>query len=348
MRRRTAGGRRVVRALVVSAVCVAVFTLGCQPAAEQASYPRVLFIGVDGLDWDRMTRLADEGQLPNIAALMDEGSSGVLHSIYPYLSPSIWTSIATGKKEEQHGIVGFLVDRGRTTNATPTSSNMWKARAVWKILNDAGQSAGVIGWLVTWPAEPVSGYMISSRLSAFLRDRQPEHADAELLSRMRSAIYPEGLWDDIVESRVDAQDISDDDIASFLDTPVPESEDAEAAIAELRRTYAFDLTTLAMARRFFTAVPTDLAAVYLRGLDLNCHTYWKYMEPETWPHELSDDMVSAFRPVIESYYAHVDEMVGELLEHRGAETIVVLCSDHGFAGHAGYPGFDGEFAVGVS
>ena len=59
-------------------------------------------------------------------------------------------------------------------------------------------------------------------------------------------------------------------------------------------------------------------------------------------------MVAAFAPLIERYYERIDEIVGELLVHRDSRTMVVLCSDHGFAGHSGYPGFEGELAVGVS
>ncbi len=330
------------------AATIVFFLSGCRPAVEETDAPLVLFIGVDGLDWGRMTRLAEEGRLPNIAGLMEEGSSGILHSLYPYLSPSIWTSIATGKREDKHGIAGFLVDRGQTTNPTPTSSNMRTARAFWQILNDAGYSTGVIGWLVTWPAEPVGGYMISSRFQTLLGSNLLDVGDEEMLARKRQSVHPAGIWDDAVALRVDDSEVTDEVVASFLGGAAPANDEAIAAIAELRRIYASDQTALAMAHQFFRTVPTDLAAVYLRGLDISCHMYWRYMEPDSWPDEQQQEMVSAFAPLIERYYTRVDEMVGELLAHRGPNTVVVLCSDHGFAGHAGYPGFEGELAVGVS
>ncbi len=348
---RSVSGRWIKGAALLVAALSVVLGLplfGCQPEVEEPPGPRVLFIGVDGLDWGRVQRLADEGRLPNIAGLMEEGSSGVLHSLYPYLSPSIWTSIATGKREDKHGIAGFLVDRGTTTNPTPTSSNMRTARAMWQILNDAGHSTGVIGWLVTWPAEPVSGYMISSRFHTLLRDKLLDVGDEEMLARKRQSVHPPGIWDDAVSLRVDDADVSDETVAAFLGGDLPQSEEAAAAVREFRRIYASDQTTLAMAHRFFGDVPTDLAAVYFRGLDTSCHMYWRYMEPDTWPEELQPEMVSAFAPLIENYYERIDGIVGEVLAHRSAQTTVVLCSDHGFAGHSGYPGFEGELAVGVS
>jgi len=333
---------------VIALACAVLLLLGCQPAVVDSHAPRVLFIGVDGLDWGRVQRLADEGRLPNIASLMEDGSSGVLHSIYPYLSPSIWTSIATGKREDKHGIVGFLVNRGRTTTATPTSSNMRTARAFWQILNDAGYSTGVIGWLVTWPAEPVNGYMISSRFQTLLRGNLLEAGDEEMRASNRKSIYPPEILDPAAALLVDDDDVSDDTFASFLGGNVPQTDEGAFAARELRRIYASDQMTLAMVNEFFRTIPTDLAAVYFRGLDSSCHMYWRYMEPESWNGELSPEMVSTFGPVIERYYERIDKIVGDVLEYRGPQTLVVLCSDHGFAGHRGYPGFEGELALGIS
>ncbi len=348
---RRTGGRRAVGALlllVTALACVALSHLGCRPAVEELVGPRVLIIGVDGLDWERVQRLAADGRLPNIAALMEEGSSGVLHSVYPYLSPSIWTSIATGKREDKHGIGGFLVDRGLTTNRTPTSSNMRTARAFWQILNDAGYSTGVVGWLVTWPAEPVEGYMVSSDFQMLLSFDTHELGDAETRARKRLGVHPPGIWDALVGVRTDLADISDETVRGFLGAELPQSGEAAAAVKDFKRLYAYDQTTIDAARWCVETMPTDLVAVYLRGLDSSCHMYWRYMEPESWQGELPPEMVSAFAPLIERYYERIDQIVGEALEYRGSQTLVVLCSDHGFAGHRGYPGFDGELAVGVS
>ncbi len=45
-----------------------------------------------------------EGLPPDLAALAHEGVWGSLRSHYPLLSPRIWTSVATGKPPEKHGI----------------------------------------------------------------------------------------------------------------------------------------------------------------------------------------------------------------------------------------------------
>ena len=49
-----------------------------------------------------------EGKLPNFARLRQEGAYGRLQSSPPLLSPVIWTTIATGKTPDQHGIGHFV------------------------------------------------------------------------------------------------------------------------------------------------------------------------------------------------------------------------------------------------
>ena len=339
-----------VLVLVAVAVVLVLTTAGCErPASDTETAPRVLLIGIDGLDWGRVAGMIDEGRLPNLAGLIDEGSSGILHSVYPYLSPSIWTSIATGKVEEKHAIHGFLVDRGLTSNPTPTSSDMREARAFWQILSDGGYTVGVTGWLVTWPAEIVNGYMVSSRISTLLRDvGDPTGKDAQL-EKMRRGIHPAGMLDDLLALKVMHTDLTDDDILRFLGTDtLPDLDKARSRRDDIARFYASDLTSLRMADHLMESIPTELVALYLRGLDLSCHTFWKHMEPDVWPDSIPPEMLDTFSPVIERYYGVADSMIGELLKHRGPETVVIICSDHGFAGHRGYPGFDGELAVGIS
>src|SRR5262249_13613406 len=45
---------------------------------------------------------------------------------------------------------------------TPVLSNERKARAIWDILGENGVRCGIVGWWLTWPAEPVDGFMVSS------------------------------------------------------------------------------------------------------------------------------------------------------------------------------------------
>jgi predicted AlkP superfamily phosphohydrolase/phosphomutase len=57
----------------------------------------VLFIGVDGADWEIIQPLMQRGRLPHFAQIVRDGAAGELESIEPMLSPLLWTTMATGK-----------------------------------------------------------------------------------------------------------------------------------------------------------------------------------------------------------------------------------------------------------
>jgi predicted AlkP superfamily phosphohydrolase/phosphomutase len=81
--------------------------------AQIAAWPqplrRVIFVGVDGADWDIIENLMAQDLLPNFAELVENGATGPLRSVKPLLSPLVWTTIATGKFPEDHGILNFTV-----------------------------------------------------------------------------------------------------------------------------------------------------------------------------------------------------------------------------------------------
>ena len=75
---------------------------------------RVLLVGWDGADWKMINRLVEAGQMPNMKRFTEEGVMGNVASLQPMLSPILWTSIATGKHADKHGIMGFAELDGTT------------------------------------------------------------------------------------------------------------------------------------------------------------------------------------------------------------------------------------------
>ena len=68
---------------------------------------RVLIIGLDGATWDVLDPLIERGLMPNLRALVGGGTSGVLHSTTPPITPAAWTTFMTGKSPGTHGIIDF-------------------------------------------------------------------------------------------------------------------------------------------------------------------------------------------------------------------------------------------------
>src|SRR5579862_398211 len=122
---------------------------------------RVLFVGWDAADWKVIRPLLDQGQMPNLARLIAGGVSGNLATLYPPLSPMLWTSIATGKRPGKHGIHGFIEPVPGGGGIRPISVLSRTARAVWNILNQNAKRCVVVGWWPSHPAEPIDGVMVS-------------------------------------------------------------------------------------------------------------------------------------------------------------------------------------------
>jgi hypothetical protein len=138
--------RRALAALGPLLVC-ALLALGAAAlAAAPARAGRVLLLGVDGASWSVIDPLVAEGALPNFAALAAAGVTAELETVEPVNSPTVWTSIATGRSPEAHGIHDFL--QTALDRAVPS---------VFERLAAAGRRVGLYDYLVTWPPTDLPG-----------------------------------------------------------------------------------------------------------------------------------------------------------------------------------------------
>jgi predicted AlkP superfamily phosphohydrolase/phosphomutase len=336
---------RAAAAVALALAACAALVAGCSRGGPVER--RVLVVGIDCMDWEVTERLLAEGKLPNLARLAETGSCGPLRTLEPLVkSPVIWTTIATGKLPGKHGITD-AVSPGGTALMT---SNVRTARTVWDILGEHGWAVSVVGWYVTWPAEPVNGFLVSDYFRFVPSGGRPF---PERLA------FPESLLAEIDTLRITADDVSDPEIDRLASPGAAPTEEEvrtlpvrqrfadmhalrrlPSSIRSLRDFLAGDLTYLAVSRRLMAAHPTQFHAVYLRGLDSVSHTFWAAAHPDRAGRAVSQVEVLVFGETVERYYRRADEMLGELVESFGGDATVVVCSDHGFGGtgHSGLPG----------
>lgn len=165
----------------------------CDAHDERLSGPhgtRLLVVGLDGLDPALVDRLLAEGRLPNLRRLIERGSRAQIPVDAPVLSPVIWTTVATGRPLEMHGIRDWTVD-GR-----PVASTDRRVAAYWNLFPGFGLRAATVGWLATWPAEEQAGVIVSDRAHLDEVDRLVAPADA-------------ADWRRHVEPRVDPRRLAD-------------------------------------------------------------------------------------------------------------------------------------------
>src|SRR5262249_35825981 len=134
----------------------------------------VIFVGLDGADWQLLDQYISRGLMPNLKRLAAEGTAGTLETLHPPLSPIVWTTMMTGVDPLRHRILDFVRLNPSSGQKEPITSDERKAPAIWNMESWAGRHVGVFGLWATYPAEPVNGIMVSDRLFTFLfKEVQP-------------------------------------------------------------------------------------------------------------------------------------------------------------------------------
>jgi len=121
-------------------------------------------IGLDGATFEIIDLLIEQGKLPCLQRLIEEGCTGFLRSsITPNSFPG-WTSAATGTSEGRHGIFMPLVRREDNFTLKAMTTLDIKAKPVWELLSERGRRVGVINDPCSFPALNVNGYLVCGML----------------------------------------------------------------------------------------------------------------------------------------------------------------------------------------
>lgn len=70
--------------------------------------PRLVVLGIDGLDPDFVREGVAAGRLPNFARLIESGTLADLQTSWPPQSPVAWTNFITGCNPGKHGLYDFI------------------------------------------------------------------------------------------------------------------------------------------------------------------------------------------------------------------------------------------------
>jgi hypothetical protein len=272
---------------------------------------RIRVLGLDGLDPRMAEQMMSRGEMPRLAALLAEGAHGVL-KVEPEQVPAIvWTTIATGRGPEAHGIrstgarrlpgmrvpmpisgddafaraLGTATDLLRLGRPQPATSVLRGAKTFWNVASEKGLRVGAVNWWATWPADAVNGYVVTERALFKLEKGGPferETAPPEVFPRLRPLV---------------------------------------AAAADRAR--AIDEFALAASRLLRGTSPPDLEAVYLPGLDIAT----MQQVGESGAADLAG--LDARLDAVRAYYRFVDGLVGEAADTTDRADTLVLVGDPG-------------------
>jgi predicted AlkP superfamily phosphohydrolase/phosphomutase len=245
----------------------------------------VLVIALDGATWTLLDGWIVAGLLPNLAHLVAQGASGNLASTVPPITPVAWLTFATSKNPARHGVFDFFRPlRGSYTDLVPATGDMNQEPTLWGTLSRRERRVGVINVPMTYPPEPVNGFLIPGIPT-------PECPDPG---------YPPGFVDDL---RHEGWDLT-------RDAAVPQ-ESYSATLA-----YLHDLVESRTEATCHLLDQDDWALFIVHFLETDQvqHTFWRFLDREGSP----------FRDAILRVYQHVDEAIGRILRAAGDRIVLVM------------------------
>ncbi|MEM0992919.1 MAG: alkaline phosphatase family protein [Bacteroidota bacterium] len=283
---------------------------------------KVLLIGWDGADWKYLNPLIDSGLMPTLKGLIEGGSMGRLATLDPPLSPTLWTSIATGKRPYQHGIHGFTEPDPRGEGIRPIYSTNRKVKAIWNILTQHGLKTHVVGWWPSHPAEPINGTMISN---LYQRASKPIDQPWPML---KGTVHPAEKADLFAKLRIHPEELTGNHIEPFVPNLEKVDQSKDRRLMSIAKVIADCSTIHSAATYIMENEEWDFMAVYYDAIDHFCHGFMRYHPPRR-PHIPIRDY-ELYKDVVAGGCRYHDMMLNRLLQLAGEDTTVILISDHGF------------------
>lgn len=266
------------------------------------SISRVLLIGLDGATWDVLRPLADAGRLPNLSRFMQEGSTGVLQSTIPPVTPAAWTSVFTGKNPGKHGIFDFQRIDPQTYQFGTIHAHRHHEKTIWQLAGEQGKRSIVVDVPFTYPPRPLNGLMLTgygTPRTAQTRFTYPTDFAARLPNALRS------------EVRVALPQNNFDRSPRFIEEWAEIMSGRRALLQHLISEEAWDFFM------FVFSITDNMA-----------HVFWTYADP-AHPNYYRNE-AEGFREAFYHSYEQCDRLVGELMDAAGSETTTLIISDHGF------------------
>jgi predicted AlkP superfamily phosphohydrolase/phosphomutase len=243
-----------------------------------------------------------------------------LATIRPTQPDPVWAAVATGMYPAKNGVrsaasyfapgdwraVDLLPDRCFSHELVrlgavrdqPNDSGAWEARPLWAILREYGISAGIVRWPLTYPAQPITGFLVTDRFHQLIGSM--DEFDG------RSA-YPSELLP-----------IARD---AFGGPPVPPGDIAAVAAAR-DEAYSRAWRDLQGAR------PVQVSALRLQGIDAVSHAFLRYAQPGDFG-DVTEDERQRYGAILDRYYAYIDSEIGAAVERLAADDLLVVVSGFG-------------------
>jgi predicted AlkP superfamily phosphohydrolase/phosphomutase len=297
-----------------------VLSLWQPPEGDPAPGPRVVAILLDGASLEYIWPRVADGRLPHFGRLLDGGALMDLATVRPTQPTPVWTAVATGMYPARNGVrsagtyyarhdthpVDLLPDhclshalvRLGFVHDEPKSSPALRARPLWSILTAFHIDVGVVRWPLTYPPDPVHGFIVSDRV---------DQLTGSILAFER-AVYPA----DLVPA---AQAVFSEARASDWTPPETSALTRDRQYSELMRQLRQRTSPRFVALRY-------------EGLDTVGHYYFRYAQARPF-RAVPEEERRRSTQAIDRYYAFIDGEIGAATETLAAGDLLVVISGFG-------------------
>jgi predicted AlkP superfamily phosphohydrolase/phosphomutase len=162
------------------------YALRGQRALRRAKVRRVIILGLDGFDPELTETFLDQGLLPNLARLKEQGTYQRLATTFPPLSPVAWSSFSTGTNPGKHNIFDFIsrdpmsylpvmssvriraprrrlaIGKYRLPLEKAEITSLRKSKPFWSVLGDVRIFSAVLRVPITFPPDRFHGVQLSA------------------------------------------------------------------------------------------------------------------------------------------------------------------------------------------
>ncbi|MEM0965461.1 MAG: alkaline phosphatase family protein [Verrucomicrobiota bacterium] len=302
--------------------------------------PKLLMVGWDAADWSIADPLIDEGKLPQLAQIVKNGTSGAIRSIPPFISPVLWTSIATGKSPAEHGIAGFTEYNPKTRKVQATGSHSRKVKALWNILSQSGFKTSILGWFASHPAEAISGTCVAETFAKLRVGDDPQQVPT-------GSVAPADAIPRLAKLRVTPEKVDLQLLGFFIprikEIDLRRDKRPDKLLELLSELYSIHNAAVATLQ---DDPDTDFLAVYYHFLDLVSHEFMIYGGPRR--PDVSARDFNLYSKVVEQAYRLQDLLLADLISYATPDVNCLVLSDHGFLSGSERPTHTPKITAGLA
>lgn len=264
---------------------------------------KIFVLGLDSATWDLLWPWIEQGKLPNLAKLVEQGTSSPLESAIPPLTPPAWTSFMTGKNPGKHGIFHFLEPQPGSYAMRYANAGSRRSTTIWQLLSSGGRSVGTVNVPFTYPPEQIQGFQISGM---------------DTPSEKSAFIHPPALREEIERS------LGPLSLELRYLGAMNNDEKHQKALDEME---GLDRQWTKIGLYLLDKYPVDLMMLTYMSIDTVQHHFWHYMDPAHFMHDPKG--AEKFGNAILNVYQRLDQAAGELTSRLPENTVIFVVSDHG-------------------